>query len=342
MSESKRKSVYYNRDDLTGLGESKVQIMEVESSGMTTSMNINGKTIWFEPLTVQSSSGPVKSYLVIEKFGSIPLTTIDLVYGDIDIDTLCDDENARTEYFEKVVTRENMELITRKYAGTLPVLVTDYFKNQKLTMPQDVAIAVAKAVYGSAHIEARKETVQINNDMFGRTRQTEKQEPILKSVFQAATGSPPPKQGKKKKSFFDKLFEAYEEEPEVTSEITPYVEKEEYSTYTSTQGVLFYRSGTVILDDRICSKYNYCTKDAETGIKNEFDSILITGVDENRLRMDTEYRRRFVEEVLRPSRLRNARNVPMFPYIGSFTDEGKFENDVELTMAFRELTQGAR
>lgn len=140
--------------------------------------------------------------------------------------------------------------------------------------------------------------------MFGRTSRTERQEPILKSVFQAATGSPPPKQGKKKKSFFDKLFEAYEEEPEVTSEITPYVEKEEYSTYTSTQGVLFYRSGTVILDDRICSKYNYCTKDAETGIKNEFDSILITGVDENRLRMDTEYRRKFVEEVLRPSRLK--------------------------------------
>lgn len=339
MSESKRKSVYYTREDLTGLGESKVQIIEIAGFGSTSSININGKTIWFEPLVVEGATVPVKSYLVIEKFSSIPLTTVDLVYGNIDMDTLCDNEEAREEYFEKVLTRENMELITRKYAGTLPILSTDYFRNQKLTIPQDVAIAVAKAVYGGAHIETRSTTTKINNDMFGREKvEREKQEPLLKSVFKAATGVPP--KSKKKKSFFDKLFESYEDEPEEQKEIVSYVEPT--TSYTSTQGVLFYRSGSVILDDRICSKYNYCTKDAETGIKNEVDSFLITGVDENRMKIDEEYRRKFVEEVLRPSRLKNARNIQMFPYIGGFTDEGKFENDVELTMAFRELTQGAR
>lgn len=341
MSESKRKSIYYSRENLTGLGESKVQVMEIANSGETSSININGKTIWFKPLSVVAPSGPVKSYLVIEKYGSIPLTTVDLVYGDIDMDALSSDDNLREEYFEKVLTRQNMELITRKYAGTLPMLVTDYYKNQTLTIPQDVAVAVAKAVYGEAHLEARTTVTKVNNDIFGKNKPIERGEPLLKSIFQAATGTPPTT-AKKKTSFFDKLMGAYEEEEEreePKSEITPY---EPTTSYTSTQGVLFYRSGSVVLDDRICSKYNYCTKDAETGVKNEVDSFLITGVDENRLQVDADYRKKFVDQVLIPSRLKNARAIPMFPYIGGFTDDGKFENDVELTMAFRELTEGAR
>lgn len=122
MSQKMKNSLYYSRDDLTGMGASKVQLSEVETPGETVTMNVDGKLIKLNTADVKEASF-VKPYIIIEKYKNMNLTTIDLLYGDIDIEALRKNENARSNLFEKFLTRENINGIARNYFGFMGVKV---------------------------------------------------------------------------------------------------------------------------------------------------------------------------------------------------------------------------
>lgn len=328
------------------MGESKVQIFEVESPGEVNTININGKNIKFKSLPIQKSANSgVKSYIVIEKYNNLDLTTIDIVYGVLDLELLKKDEKAREDFFEKILTRKNIELITRKYCGVLPILSRDGFGNESLIMDEKVVMAVARSVLDEAYLETRTSEVNINNNMFGNNRKKVTMDDIM------GTSKHKAKKAEKSSGFFSRIFgkeqsdEEHKEENQTTetNNISPY--EEERRTYTENKGVLFYRSGVVILGKEKCLKFNYATKDyttknSKTNVeRTETNSFLISEFDEERLKYDDEYRKKFVSEILEPSRLNNARRVNSFPYIGKFVDSGKYESDVEIWAAFSKISE---
>lgn len=116
MSQKMKNSLHYSRDDLTGMGASSLQVSEVETPGETITMNVNGKLIKLNTAVVREAPF-IKPYVVIEKYKNMNLTTIDLLYGDIDIESLRKNEDARNNLFENFLTREKINEISRNYFG---------------------------------------------------------------------------------------------------------------------------------------------------------------------------------------------------------------------------------
>ena len=231
------------------------------------------------------------------------------------------DSDLRKKLFETLLTRENLELITRKYCGLIPAsITTDPYGRAHYDYDRQSMMLLAKSVFSTAYLENRQTTIQMNNSE--------------RSGFSKSST-------KKGKGLFDRIFGTSDKskKDENQNQLGTY---NNTTTYTKNEGVLFYRSGVVIFNKSKFLKFNYATKDTETGIQTEVNNFLISDFDEDRLRWDDEYRKNFVKEVLTPSRLKNNRGVPLFPFIGEFTDSGHFQNNIDVWVAFNEITEGYR
>lgn len=318
MSGKKKDALYYSREDLTGMGPSQIQLFEVKDPGQKITLNMNGKIVSFRPTSIYGTKIPIKPYIIIEKYRNIDLTTIDIIYGNIDIPTLKKDENSRKKLFEEILTRENLELITRKYCGLIPNITINQTGKSQLNYDQESMVALAKSVFSSAYLENRQTSIKMNTN----------------SVDNKNNSKP------KSRSFWDRIFGTQDKyEKEQQTKLDNYQGR---TTYTKNEGVLFYRTGVVIFNKATFLKFNYATKDNETGIQTAVNSFLISEFNEDRLRTDENYRKMFVQEVLSPSRLKNARSVQMFPFIGEFTNSGKFQNNIEVWADFDQLNKGYR
>ncbi len=317
MSGKKKDALYYSREDLTGMGPSQIQVFEVKNPGQTITLNMNGKLITLKSVNVQGTNYPIKPYVFIERYRNIDLTTVDIIYGNMDIPGLKKDERSRNKLFEEILTRENLELITRKYCGLIPNITTGLYGNSQLRYDQDSMKALAKAVFSSAYLENRQTSIKMNSNGSKNSRS-------------------------KKRSFWDRIFGSPDGENKEQSSQTSVGDYQGRTTYTRNEGVLFYRTGVVIFNKATYLKFNYATKDNETGVQTEVNSFLISDFNEDRLRTDEKYRKTFVQDVLSPSRLKNARSVEMFPFIGEFTNSGQFQNNIEVWAAFDQLNKGYR
>lgn len=152
-----------------------------------------------------------------------------------------------------------------------------------------------------------------------------------------------PKEKKvEKRGFFETIFgrrekqkpqEPQQEEPLQTG-LSDYQNE---TVYTKNEGVIFVRTGSVIFNNALFLKFNYLTKDNETGERPKISSFIMDEFDEKRLETEEDYRRDFVDKVLVPSKLKNARNVPIFPYIGGFSEIGEFSFDAEVWGEFNKI-----
>ncbi len=311
MSEKKKNALFYSREDLTGRGSSKIQLFELENPGEVNKINIDGKLVILNPVSVQGTNIIVKPYVFIESYRNMDLTTVDVIYGNLNINELRKNEPLRKRLFDENLTRENLEIITRKYCGLIPYRVfNDPYGKKDFQMPKDKAPFLAKAIMGSAYVENRQTSINMNN---------------------ARSSNSNGNRG----SFWSRLF-GTKTEAESNTSLGQYTST---TTYTKNEGVLFYKSGAVIFNKKLYSKFNYATKDSETGVRTQVDSILIGEVNEERLKRDEEYRKAFVTEIFSPSRLKNARTVSGFPYIGNFTESKRFEYDMDAIKDFNELVQ---
>lgn len=327
MSNKKKNSLYHSRKALTGMGSSHIELFEVENPGQMQTFNVGKNTVRIKPFYVESMPN-LKPYVFIEKYDSLDLTTIDILYGKIDIQALKKDSDLRKRLFETMLTRENVETITRKYCGLIPQsLTTDPYGKIHFNYDKSTVIALARSMSKSAYVENRQTSIRMNNS--GGKGYS----------FSDLEGAPK-KQGKRK-GFFDRIFGGTGKGDNSTSS-SQLGRYQGTTTYTKNEGIIFYRSGVVILGDSQFLKYNYATKDSETGLQTELNSFLVGSLDEDRLRWDDTYRRNFVNEVLSPSRLKNARTVPMFPYIGEFTDSGHFQNNIDNFLEFNKIVEEYR
>ena len=325
---SNRNSLYYSRESLTGLGTSRIELFEVEKPEQIQTFNIGRNTVRVKPVNVQDRSNLIKSYILIEKYDSLDLTTIDILYGNLDIPAIKKDSYLRKKLFETVLTRENLELITRKYCGLIPAsITTGSYGKTHFDYDKPTLVALVKSIMSSAYIENRQTSIKMNNSS---------KKGFSFSDIEGTSG----KKGKKR-GLFDRIFgkPSKEDDTALGEQVGSY---QDTTTYTKNEGIIFYRSGVVILGKSQFLKFNYATKDSETGVQTELNSFLISEFDEDRLRWDDTYRKSFVKEVLIPSRLKNARRVSMFPFIGEFTDSGHFQNNIDAFVAFSEIVKGYR
>ena len=266
---------------------------------------LKGKFINIDHIDSYKKEMSGKRILLVADF----ITDIDEIRKDIQ--ALKKDSDLRKRLFDENLTRENLEIITRKYCGLIPYRVfNDPYGKKDFQMPKDKAPLLAKAIMGSAYVENRQTSINMNN---------------------ARSSNSNGNRG----SFWSRLF-GTKTEAESNTSLGQYTST---TTYTKNEGVLFYKSGAVIFNKKLYSKFNYATKDSETGVRTQVDSILIGEVNEERLKRDEEYRKAFVTEIFSPSRLKNARTVSGFPYIGNFTESKRFEYDMDAIKDFNELVQ---
>ena len=164
MSEKKKNALFYSREDLTGRGSSKIQLFELENPGEVNKINIDGKLVILNPVSVQETNRTVKPYVFIESYRNMDLTTVDVIYGNLNINELRKNEPLRKRLFDENLTRENLEIITRKYCGLIPYRVfNDPYGKKDFQMPKDKAPFLAKAIMGSAYVENRQTSINMNN-----------------------------------------------------------------------------------------------------------------------------------------------------------------------------------
>lgn len=319
MAESKKNVLYYKREDLTGMGPSKIQVFELENPGSKTTINVNGKLIELETAKVIGSINPMNPYVFIERYENLDLTTIDILYGSLDINRLKKDENARKTLFEEILTRKNLEGLTRKYCGAIPIVSIGTNGRKVIRYDREDMKAFVNSILRNALVGNRRTSIKMNvND---RNRK------VSFSDLEGSSGS-----------FWDRFF-GKKKESSTKTELDSYLGT---TTYTKNEGVICFKSGAVIFNKSLFSKLNYATKDEETGAKTQFDSILIGGLDFERMRTDQQYWQNFVDKFMSPSALKNARSAEMFPYIGNFTESGEIDFDPLIWDEFNKLSIGYR
>ena len=252
MAESKKNVLYYKREDLTGMGPSKIQVFELENPGSKTTINVNGKLIELETAKVIGSINPMNPYVFIERYENLDLTTIDILYGSLDINRLKKDENARKTLFEEILTRKNLEGLTRKYCGAIPIVSIGTNGRKVIRYDREDMKAFVNSILRNALVGNRRTSIKMNvND---RNRK------VSFSDLEGSSGS-----------FWDRFF-GKKKESSTKTELDSYSGT---TTYTKNEGVICFKSGAVIFNKSLFSKINYATKDEETGAKTQFDSILI-------------------------------------------------------------------
>lgn len=283
MSVKKRNTLYYSRDDLTGMGSSNVQLFKLEEPEQISTIIVDGKQVRVKGISLRN----LNPYILIEKYRNMNLTTVDVVYGNIDINTAKRNETEKEKLFDEILSRENVIAITRNSLGLMPKEIeTDPYGNRRLKFDLDEVKALTREIFNSAYLEDRETSVKMNSDRKG--------------------------------GFFARLFGF---SPQETTELSG---SQDRVNYSRVEKVCFFKSGSVIFNNALFFKYVYATQDRESGISPKVSDFLIGEFDEEKLAQNAEYRKKFVSQVLVPSKLRNARTVPIFPYIGEFTDSGEF------------------
>ena len=137
----------------------------------------------------------------------------------------------------------------------------------------------------------------------------------------------------KKKGVFSKFFKGREESEEIIEPEAqePAVENDDFETFRFCNKVIFYKAGICIIGNNILTKYNYHTRDEETSEKGIEGSFLVSNVDDERLKTDSEYMKKFVEEICKPARLKAVRDK-QFQYIGGFNKDDEFEVDNNIAL----------
>ena len=103
-----------------------------------------------------------------------------------------------------------------------------------------------------------------------------------------------------------------------------------------------FKTGTIIIGGKECSIYSYAVKDETVDMSKrvlpEIGCFIVSGFDEERFRKDIRYREKVILNVFTPSRLQNTRRADIaYPYIGSVTANGDFENDFDLYTEFSNM-----
>lgn len=96
-----------------------------------------------------------------------------------------------------------------------------------------------------------------------------------------------------------------------------------------------FKTGVIMVNGKECAIYSYGTKDETMDISEgkafEAGCFIVSGFDEERFSRDAKYREMVILNVFTPSRLKNSRRTDIaYPYIGSVTPSGDFENDFEI------------
>ncbi len=96
-----------------------------------------------------------------------------------------------------------------------------------------------------------------------------------------------------------------------------------------------FKTGVIMVNGKECAIYSYGTKDETMDISEgkafEAGCFIVSGFDEERFSKDAKYREMVILNVFTPSRLKNSRRADIaYPYIGSVTPAGDFENDFEI------------
>lgn len=291
-----------------------LEIVEVNMQQSKTIINVDGKRIPLFPLKVNIPGEDIKCYVLIERIKNEFVTLVDLVYGNIDLNGMKQNPIIRDRYLE-ALSRKNIEMFTRKYMGSLPPILPYDFGQ----LSPSFAITIANAFKDTAYSDLKVTKTKIN-DMFEEksNKGKNKDESVWKLFVRFATRNNPNTQNKNNSTKLDLPGNSNTQE---------HVVKE---------GILYYPSGAVIIDEKICYKFNYCTKDSETGTRTEVDSFLVSGVNLEKLSYDKYYRKNFVAQVCVPSRLKNIRGK-MYPYIGCFNSQEQFENDFGLAIKVHKL-----
>ena len=281
-------------------GSSSVEIFEIEP--YVTTQKIGNQEIKLKPMNLSNIN--LKSYIVIEKYNNFDFSTIDIVYGNIKIDELKNNEERKKYFFEKVLSRENLIQITREKFGLLPDEVK-IDRNNKVNLINDVNIMrlLAKTIYENSYSGIRTQP--------------------LKTIHKGSINP---------ESKF-KIVNPFLNKPSIDEKMN-----ESLNIENIPEEIIFYRSGAVIVNNKICLRINYVTRDNTTGNSTKIDSFLIDLANEKIL-SDEENRKKFIEKVLEPSRLESARYIKGFPFIGSFTNDGNFRNNIEIALALSKINQ---
>ncbi len=297
------------------------EIEVIEFKGSNNFIKIDNQNISLDFLNI--SRDDIKPYIVVERFTGKNIVMIDTVYGDIDIEKMNFDQELREITIDGLLSRKNLNQINERYFGALPIHIVNYNGIYQTENQQDVVKEVGTALRSQVSAIIR-ETVTKINPMFENSETT--------STFQ---NSPT-----KKKGFFSQLFKKTIEEINNANSNTK-GKSEETQFYKSSSKVLFFKTGAVIIDGRVCSKYSYYTQDEQTGEKAVGGTFLATGIDDERLKTDECYRKKFVDNMCSPSRLKNARGKE-FPYIGGFNEKDEFETDIDLFTTIYNLRESGR
>ena len=281
------------RSESSPIGKSLVEIKKVDTSKSSIVENVLGQRVELHPLPVGNT---VNCYMIIEKLIDQNIALIDLVYGDINLEGFEKNSTIRNRILREL-SRANISHCTSHYMGGLN---------------KDTAVFLANIVKKVAYAEMRTVSVDIKDSFSSKSRNGS----IMENLFKFAT---------RKANSQEKRTEVKNE-----TEMELYgTEHNETRRITTGEGILFYPSGIAIIGGNICTKFNYCTKDVETGNFAKLDSFLVSGVDLEKLEINELYRKRFVSQMCVPSRLRNLRGK-LYPYLGTFTSTMQFENDYDI------------
>lgn len=327
----------YDRIVSGGLGNSKVRIYEIKNPGREDTVELPEHSVKFRTFEIDEPGITVKPYLFVEKYFDVDLITVDIIYGDLNMQELINNPQEAKRLMNNVLTRENIELFTRQWCGLLPERIeTDPYGKMIPLYNRTKVQALARKIWDSA-FQVSRETAKTSSI---KTSSKDKKKSIFFGEPYSSTN--------KGNSIFDKIFgppksktdQQTQSQSQTHTDVSGLVQGNNFSS-TIKEGVIFYRTGIVFLNDNKYLKFNYVTKDSLSDTRTKTNSFLISDFDEDKLRTDTRYRYEFVNEVLTPDRLESAREVDMFPYIGVFTPLG-FDNDIDSWSAFHDLAEMAK
>lgn len=281
------------RSESSQVGKSLVQIKKVDTSKSPIIEDVLGQRVELHPLPVGNATN---CYMIIEKLIDQNIALIDFVYGDINL-----------VEFEKNATIRNR--ILRELSR---VSISDCTSHYMGGLNRNVAVILANIVKRVAYAEMRTVSINMKDPFSSKNKSGSIRETLFKFATRKANRQEQPTEVKTENGI--ELYGA---------------DGNEARRITTGEGIIFYPSGAAIIGNNVCTKFNYCTKDVETGNVAKLDSFLVSGVNLSQLEINELYRKRFVSQMCVPSRLRNLRGK-LYPYLGTFTSTMQFENDYEI------------
>lgn len=226
------------KDEKENYGESSIRIEQIPTNEGKVNIDVDGKDVCLFPAPIHKFASGIHCYALVEKIKNFPVTMIDIVYGNIDVDRMDSDSDYRKKVLE-MLSRENIERITRDRLGVL-FPVENFGTNDYIITDLVKALLTVKE---KLFISTCEDLIKIKRSMFDDNKPKKTKEP------------------KKAPSYWELLKQYFKngriDDGDIQIDENQQNQPEEYDNVTRFKRLLFFPTGATIVNGDICSKFTF-------------------------------------------------------------------------------------